>query len=54
MILVIVSISISSVSSKYNASVINTVSSVSDRLVNKSVKKKKKDFSYSLAYLTLK
>ena len=42
MILVIVSISISSVSSKYNASVINTVSSVSDRLVNKSVKKKKK------------
>ena len=53
MILVIVSISISSVSSKYNASVINTVSSVSDRLV-KVLKKKKKDFSYSLAYLTLK
>ena len=32
-----VSISIISVSSKYNVSVINSVSSVSDRLVNKIV-----------------
>ena len=32
-----VSISVSSGSSKYNASVISTVSSVSDRLVNKFV-----------------